>query len=337
MSSYSLIKLVTFTLFIYSLDVKGEFICSPCSSVNSTFTTNSSRASQSAPETNEFRYEGGSDSVTVRGCGIGARYFENNIPNRIVGGSPVSITEFPWQVSLRLVRGARVSHYCGGTLLNARWVVTAAHCTQKFNKDQIQVHMGSTNVFEKSPSSRVATVKSIHIHPSYNGNQLHDDIALIQLNQSVPEAADSQFLHIQAACLPRHNEEFNGSSTVTGWGRTDETAGGLPEKLHAVEVPLISDQVCRKYYNRQIVDSMQCAGYEQGGKDSCQGDSGGPLVKSFQNRYVLIGIVSWGYGCARPGNPGVYTQVSKYIPWIRSTVSHKPSSSSIGNIFPILG
>lgn len=331
----SVVKLVTFIPLILSVHVKGECITEACTIVQPVVTTNSSKTEQSAPDTNEFRYEGGSDSVTVRGCGIGARYFQNT--DKIVGGSPVSITDFPWQVSLRLVRGARVSHYCGGTLLNTRWVVTAAHCTQKFNRDQIQVHMGSTNVFEKSRGSKVGTVKSIHIHPSYNANQLHDDIALIEMNESFEEASDLKSVYIQAACLPQHNEEFDGSATVTGWGRTDESAGGLPEVLQAVDVPLLTDQTCRKYYNKQIVDTMQCAGFEKGGKDSCQGDSGGPLVKSFQNRYVLIGIVSWGYGCARPGNPGVYTQVSKYIPWIRSTVSRKPSSSSIGGLFPILG
>lgn len=148
-----------------------------------------------------------------------------------------------------------------------------------------------------------------------------------------------EFIFIRGICLPKANEEFEGNSTVTGWGRTSE-GEGRSETLQAAEIPLMTDQVCRKYYGRKIADTMVCAGYEEGGRDSCQGDYGGPLTKAFENRYILVGVVSWGYGCARPGNPGVYTQVSKYVPCIRSVVAPAPkptSQSPLSALLPLFG
>merc|ERR1712209_157652 len=102
--------------------------------------------------------------------------------------------------------------------------------------------------------------------------------------------------------------------TVSGWGTTSE-GGSLARRLMKVDVPVVSDDNCRDSYGQSdIADSMICAGYEAGGKDSCQGDSGGPFMCGFG----LDGIVSWGYGCAQPGFPGVYTQTSYFVDWVNS-------------------
>merc|ERR1711953_1035624 len=113
--------------------------------------------------------------------------------------------------------------------------------------------------------------------------------------------------------------------TVTGWGTLSEGGFSLPNILHKVTVPVVSDADCNESYSSSgygIADSMICAGLPEGGKDSCQGDSGGPFTcgESPETR-ELLGIVSWGIGCARAGYPGVYTEVSHFVEWITETMA----------------
>ena len=120
--------------------------------------------------------------------------------------------------------------------------------------------------------------------------------------------------YVQPVTLPEQEEEFTGTALVSGWGTTRE-GGGLPATLQKVDVPIVSDDDCRiSYPGDWIADSMMCAGEK--GKDSCQGDSGGPMVCG---KY-LCGIVSGGQGCARPDYPGIYTQVSYFVDWIKNNV-----------------
>ena len=116
---------------------------------------------------------------------------------------------------------------------------------------------------------------------------------------------------------PSMNEYAEGTTcTVSGWGTTSE-GGSLARNLMKVDVPVVSDDNCRDAYGQNdIPDSMICAGLDQGGKDSCQGDSGGP----FMCGSGLDGIVSWGYGCAQAGFPGVYTQTSYFVDWINANM-----------------
>lgn len=277
--------------------------------------TASARSTNSTP----FKYEG-ENTITLRGCGIGSKYWGE----KIVGGSEVSIIEYPWQVSLRNSRYGGI-HYCGGSLLNTRFVVTAAHCVRDQEVGDISVVMGSTRSHTFNRNARKVNVKRLIPHQNYDPTNLNDDIALIELQEEVIEATKLEFPFIRGICLPTPNEEFEGSSTVTGWGRVSE-GGSSSETLRAVDVNLMSDNMCRTYYGRRkIYDSMVCAGFKEGGKDACQGDSGGPLVKAIGNRYVLVGIVSWGQGCARPNLPGVYTQASHYIAWIDRTMKNPAS------------
>ena len=268
--------------------------------------------------TTTFGYEG-DDIIALRGCGISSKSWGD----RIVGGSEATIVQFPWQVSLRMTR--RQSHYCGGSLLNTRFVVTAGHCVKDQKAENINIVLGSSTLKSLSANAKTIPVKRIHLHENYNPINLNDDIALIELDNSVAEAKDLRFPFIRGVCMPHKDEEFTGKSTVSGWGRTSEVTYGSIDHLRAVDVEIITDEDCRKDYgSSKIYDSMLCAGYAEGGRDACQGDSGGPLVKLVDNRAVLIGVVSWGYGCARPGNPGVYTQVSRYIDWIEGIVTGNP-------------
>ncbi|KAG8249767.1 Suppressor of tumorigenicity 14 protein [Homalodisca vitripennis] len=154
-----------------------------------------------------------------------------------------------------------------------------------------------------------------------------NDIALLQL--ATPLRIDHVW--VSPICLPDPSQKFlQGDSVVAGWGRLSES-GSLPHILQHVTLPILSLSRCHNLYRRagfaKFIHSCQlCSGFEQGGLDSCQGDSGGPLVcKQSDGRYYLCGIVSWGVGCARPKFPGVYTEVTCFVEWIKEITSNHRS------------
>merc|ERR1712215_436415 len=155
-------------------------------------------------------------------------------------------------------------------------------------------------------------VSKVMLHEDYDSWTIENDICLLELESQ----ADFSSSVIGSISLPSSMEEYPAGTdcTVSGWGTTSE-GGSLGKTLMKVTVPVVSDDDCRDAYGvSEIADSMICAGLEQGGKDSCQGGSGGPFMCGSQ----LSGVVSWGYGCAEPGYPGVYTQTSYFIDWLNS-------------------
>ena len=151
-------------------------------------------------------------------------------------------------------------------------------------------------------------------HEDYDSWTISNDICLLWL-ESEADVSDDM---VDTICLPVSGAEYEEGTmcTVTGWGTTSE-GGQLARTLMKVDVPVVSDARCREAYGEnEIADSVICCGYPEGGKDSCQGDSGGPLMCG----PCLDGIVSWGYGCAQPGFPGVYTQVSYFIDWVKANM-----------------
>ena len=108
------------------------------------------------------------------------------------------------------------------------------------------------------------------------------------------------------------------SAVVSGWG-TLSSGGSQPKKLQEVTVQVTENTKCGNYPQNEITANMMCAGAD--GKDSCQGDSGGPLVTKVGKRYHLVGVVSWGYGCAAANYPGVYARITKVLGWIATTTS----------------
>lgn len=226
----------------------------------------------------------------------------------IVGGEEAKVGEFPFMVSLQNPQNGR--HFCGGSLIAKNWVLTAAHCVN--DSDPVQIRIGLHDLRE-TQGSEVFTVKRKFIHPEYNRVRYDADYALLELS------ADSKFkpVKIQAAEV-----DFEASFDVltAGWGVTREGSYSTSPKLMKVTMPLVPQKTCQDSYPSSLTDRMICAGLAEGGKDSCQGDSGGPLFYKIKGRYALIGVVSWGEGCARPKKYGIYSRISKEIEWINSTI-----------------
>ncbi|XP_017487917.1 PREDICTED: trypsin-1-like [Rhagoletis zephyria] len=231
------------------------------------------------------------------------------VPNvkRIVGGQSVDYNKHPWAGQIR----KKGFVFCGGTLINNLYLLTAGHCCDGLSMNQITVHLLelSRSARDKGITRRVVGVK---VHNKYNRNTLENDICLLKLDKRVP--LDHP---LRPACMPNPSQSFHRKeATVVGWGTTSQD-GRVASVLQEVNVPVITNEECRKTsYKNMIKSTMLCAGYVgKGGKDACQGDSGGPLVVR-DRVYSLAGIVSFGFGCARPDSPGVYTRVTKYLGWI---------------------
>ncbi|KAG9480641.1 hypothetical protein GDO78_012221 [Eleutherodactylus coqui] len=203
-------------------------------------------------------------------------------------------------------------HRCGASLINNTWLVSAAHCFETDNRPNMwTVVLGKTS----STPQHGLKVKRIITYQPYFSEAHQNDIALVQLLDPV-----NFNQNIRPVCLPSASENFadDKSCYVTGWGALKED-GSLSSVLQQAELKIIPPTLCSSshVYGYHIKPSMICAGYIDGKTDSCQGDSGGPLVAlQSNNRWSLLGIVSFGYGCALPMKPGVYSKVTYFRSWI---------------------
>lgn len=222
---------------------------------------------------------------------------------KIVGGQQAVKGEFPFIVSLQ---AGSYGHFCGGSLIKKNWVLTAAHCIEPGYLKTVVI--GLHNQSDTAGVERFTVAETIK-HPKWNKNTMEYDYALVRLN------GDSKFPPVALNGKPLSG----GVNFVTaGWGTTSES-GSVSKILMKVSVPMVSNETCAAAYPDSITESMVCAGYKEGGKDSCQGDSGGPLIMGSGAAQALAGVVSWGEGCARPNKYGVYSNVQVALDWINKT------------------
>ncbi|XP_063702311.1 trypsin-2-like [Culicoides brevitarsis] len=226
-------------------------------------------------------------------------------PNgRIVGGVISDIKDFPYQVSIQY----RSNHHCGGAIISNKWILSAAHCFPSIKPKDIKVRIGSS--FHRKDGKIIDVVKIIN-HHYYSKSTNKYDFALLELAEPL-EFNES----VQSISLPAKGEEtpVGTKCVVSGWGSTQSLIQSN-KQLRSVVVPIVDHDDCVWAYQNfnKITDDMICAGYTDGGKDACQGDSGGPLVHNNK----LVGVVSFGIGCADGDYPGVYGNVAYVRDWIK--------------------
>ncbi|XP_066952430.1 venom protease-like [Macrobrachium rosenbergii] len=261
---------------------------------------------------------------------------------RIKNGVDALVGEFPWHVALHIA-DANNSNFtiytCVGAIIHKRFVLTAAHCVQSWKADDLVAVFGSHSQSKPSKFERRVQVENVIVHPSYliTGSQVYNDIALLELTEDI-----TWNRLVLPVCLPDEEDGDHDSRDdldsdplvgrpviVAGWGMTDEIkeGGELADSLQKVELEVLPLTKCREWIQESLGryyplrETQLCAGFEEGLKDACTGDSGGPLLlRNEENQLVAIGVVSTGFGCGRPRQPGLYTRVSKFLDWIIDTI-----------------
>jgi len=243
-------------------------------------------------------------------AGLPASEDEKDIGTDIVGGEETKPHQYPSIVDVRRVSGSTTYHSCGGSIVNSRWIVTAAHCSTGAPATY-EIVAGDHNINVVEGTEQRRQVTKIIRHEKYNSGTYENDIAIMEI--SPPFELNGV---VGTVDLPEAGYVVDKETVAIGWGRLS-SGGASPDTLQHVSVPFVSDAGCRSAYGQSLIyDSMICAGHPEGGKDACQGDSGGPL----NHNGKMVGLTSWGYGCAQAQYPGVYTETSFFTEWIGDNI-----------------
>ncbi|XP_068213912.1 trypsin-1-like [Palaemon carinicauda] len=237
---------------------------------------------------------------------------------KIVGGKDADLCELKYQISLQDISFGFPFHLCGGSIIDENWILTAAHCFDEVDisaPDFLQVVTGEHNLIEDEGKEQTIVLKEIIIHEKYDKWTVANDIALLRLSTPIKFDDCSQPI-----ALPEKDHLASGDCVVSGWGTLQEE-GHPSDILQKATIPMMTDAECKTIFGQAEIDGcMICAGLVDGGIDACEGDSGGPLACHDTGATYLAGVVSWGYGCGRPGYPGVYAEVSCYVDWIKQHI-----------------
>ncbi|KAK9513611.1 hypothetical protein VZT92_027130 [Zoarces viviparus] len=248
--------------------------------------------------------------VSALGCGVPTIRPQVSGYNKIVNGQNAVSGSWPWQVSLQDGSGF---HFCGGSLINQYWVVTAAHC--RVSSRSHRVILGEHDRQSNVEQIQVKSIYRAITHPYYNAQNFNNDITLLKLSSPVQMSS-----RVSPVCLASSSSNIPAGTTcvTTGWGKTGQTSS--PRYLQQTALPLLTPNQCKQYWGyNKISDAMICAGAS--GVSSCQGDSGGPLVCENSGAWSLVGIVSWGTSNCNVRTPAVYARVSYLRSWIDQTVA----------------
>ncbi|XP_047027401.1 trypsin, alkaline C-like [Helicoverpa zea] len=234
----------------------------------------------------------------------------NPASQRIVGGTATTINQYPSIVALLYSQnGNSFRQQCGGTVLNNRSILTAAHCPFGDHTSRWRVRAGSTFA---NRDGNIYVISNIIYNPNFNFRSMDSDIAILRTSANIPFSNVVQPGSIAGA---NYNLADNQVVWAAGWGRTKETGS---EQLRHVQVYTINQSICRQRYeraSRTITPNMLCSGVlDVGGRDQCDGDFGGPLY----HNNVVVGVSSFGVSCAHKDYPGVNVRVSRFTRWIQN-------------------
>ncbi|CAF0965524.1 unnamed protein product [Rotaria magnacalcarata] len=319
---YRSIFIITFLLVIILLVItiitsKGLLL----SNVHATVAISSSTSTSSPNESCHMS----TTSPIVCGCPIKSS-------SKIINGQPANEAAWPWMVSY----GPKRIHTCGGALITPEYILTAAHClysndkTNPIDIENIKIRIGITNLTDVTYEN-LFSIRKATLHNDFNPNTYKNDIALIRLDRSVTQSDTIQML-----CLPRFTSyaypQVNTTVMAIGWGHTIDpllnSNSQISTQLQQTSLPVLS--IIKTINNTNLCfdqeidspDQQFCAGYENGLSDTCQADSGSPLMLFNEQHWELVGIVSYGIGCAQARLPGVYTRVSAYLDWIHDRIRY---------------
>lgn len=230
----------------------------------------------------------------------------------IVNGVVTKVGQYPWMAALQ-ARGGAV--FCGASVINRRWLLTAAHCVRYGLPYRVEIGASTVNAGEAGTVRIAQENLKVHRHPKFYGSAGINDVALIEI--LTPLSASHKVIKLSrkvGGVAEQEPRDEMPNVRVLGYGYLAEGTGQTQKRLSQVDVPVVDQKTCAASYPGKIFDYSICAGFEDGGKDSCSGDSGGPLFSI--NGEEQVGIVSFGKGCARPDYYGVYMRVSSFVPWI---------------------
>ncbi|XP_063091029.1 serine protease 55 isoform X2 [Cavia porcellus] len=252
------------------------------------------------------------------GCGERPEFEGSTRHSRIIGGMEAEEGEFPWQVSIQVFN----EHMCGGTILSAWWILTAAHCLnfEEIPPKDVNVVVGTSDL--TSQHLEIKQVTNIIFHKDHRRVSMDHDIGLLLL------ASPIKFNDLKVPiCLPPELSPVSWRHCwVAGWGQTNSSEkDSMKSDLMKVPMVILDWEECSKQFSK-LTKNMLCAGYQNENYDACQGDSGGALVcttNDSSSKWYQVGIISWGRSCGQKNIPGIYTLLAKYVGWIKNVMQQE--------------